>query len=121
MMGRKKSLLREALEDLRKQIIQEIRELGDRIPEEEMKPLEKKRTCEEMTKERRNAKVEEGREKVIAKSDVARIAVSGSRTSETEAEIHFWCRGCWKSFFSKNATIAGIECIRKAIKLSSKK
>ena len=32
------------------------------------------------------AKVEEGRE-VTAKGDVARIAVSGSRTSETEAEL----------------------------------
>ena len=40
-------------------------------------------------KERRNAKVEEGREKVGAKSDVTRIVASGSRTSETEAEIFF--------------------------------
>ena len=38
-------------------------------------------------KERRNAKMEEGREKVTAKGDVTRMAVSGSRTSENKAEF----------------------------------
>ena len=32
--------------------------------------------------------MEEGREKVTAKGDVTRIVVSGSRTSEVEAELH---------------------------------
>ena len=70
MMERKKSLLREAPDDLRKQIFKEIREL-----------VEKKQTLEEMCKDRRNAKMEEGREKRQAEGDVTRTAASGTRTS----------------------------------------
>ena len=38
-------------------------------------------------KERRNAKKKEGREKFFATGDVTRMAVSGSRTSEIQAEL----------------------------------
>ena len=49
--------------------------------------VQEKQILDEMMKDRRNDKVEEGREKGAAESDVTRVAVSGSRTSETEAEI----------------------------------
>ena len=68
ILERKKSLLREAPDDLRKRMFQEIRELDDRISG-------------------RNAQMEEGREKLVAKGGVTRIASSGSQTSEMEAEL----------------------------------
>ena len=77
----------EALEDLRKQIFQENRELDDRISGEEMKLLERNRIWKVMLRERRNANMEEGREKFSGKGDVTRMAVSGSRTSEIKAEF----------------------------------
>ena len=51
------------------------------------KAFGEEQNLEEMMKERRNAKAEEGKEKVTAQSDVTRRAASGSRTFETEAEI----------------------------------
>ena len=65
MMERKKSLLSEAREDLRTQIFQAIRELDERISKEEMALLENKQNVQEILKERRNAKVEEGRELLL--------------------------------------------------------
>ena len=85
MMERKKSLFNAAPQDLRKQMFQEIRDLDERISGEEMSLLEETPNLGEMMKERRIAKKEEGRAKVTAKSDVTRIAASGSPTSEIEA------------------------------------
>ena len=86
-MLKRKSLLREAPEDPSKAFLQEIRELDERISKEEMELLEKKQNLEEMMKEKRNAKVEEGREELTAKSDVTQMAVNGSRISDSEAEL----------------------------------
>ena len=59
----KKGLLSEAREDLRKQILHEIRERDEIISAEEVERLEDKQNLEEMMKERRNAEVEGERER----------------------------------------------------------
>ena len=61
---------------------QEFWELDERISKEEVELLRENQNLEEMMKEKRNAKVEE---REIEKKTTAKI--SGSRISETEAEI----------------------------------
>ena len=51
-----------------------------------MELLEKQQSLENMCKDRRHAKMEEGREKLAAKGEVAGAAACGSQTSEMEAE-----------------------------------
>ena len=69
-------------------------------------------------KERRNAKAEEGREKVTAKGGVTRIVVSGSRTSELAAEL--FSAHVDDQRVTKDATVAGSECTRKAMEVSTR-
>ena len=61
--------------------------MEERLSEAEMELLEKKQSQERKCKDRRYAKVEEGREKFAAKGEVTRTAGSGSQTSEREAEL----------------------------------
>ena len=77
----------EAIEELRKQIFQEIRDLDKKISGEELELLETKVILEEWLKEGRNAKVEEGKAKVSAGGRATRQAVAGSRSSEAEVEL----------------------------------
>ena len=58
-----------------------------KISGEEMELLEKKQNLDDMLKERRNAKVEEEREKATARGGVTRQVVARSRASETVVEL----------------------------------
>ena len=87
LMERQKSLLKETREDFQKQIFLKITKLEERIAGEEMELLEKRPSLDRMCKDRRDAKMEEGREKFAATGDVTRTAGSGSRISEMEAEF----------------------------------
>ena len=77
-----------------------------------MELLEKNKNLEDMMKEGRNSKVEKGREKVTAESDLTRMVVSGCRTSEKEADI--LSADVNDRRVTLDATIAGSECTRKA-------
>ena len=83
---RKKSLLKEVPEDFHKQIFQDITTLEERLSEGEMELLEEKQSLGRMCKDRRYAKMEEGREKLAAEGEGTRVVGSGSQTSEMEAE-----------------------------------
>ena len=75
---------KQAPEELRKQIFQEIRDLAKKISGEELELFETKVSLEEWFKEGRDAEAEEGRAKVTAGGRVTRQAVAGSRSSESE-------------------------------------
>ena len=78
----------EAPEDLRTQILQEIRHQDEKISGEEMELLVRKWIFEDMLKERRSAEEEEGElHTVIAGDGVAQKAVAGFRISETEDDL----------------------------------
>ena len=79
MMDSKRNLMIEAPKDLRRRIFQEITDLDGKISEEEVQLLERKRILEEMSKEGRNAEVEEGRVTVTAGGGVTLQPVAGSR------------------------------------------
>ena len=85
-METKRCWQREAQAEFQNGIFQEDKNLEERLSKEEVELLEKKQRLERMHKDRRYAKVEEGREKLAAKSEVTRAAGSGSQTSEMGAE-----------------------------------
>ena len=58
---------REGPEEFQKQILQEIKELEEKLSTEELDLLEKKHSLERMYKEREHAKMKEGRETLDAK------------------------------------------------------
>ena len=87
VMERKRSLLRQALEEFQKQIFQEITKLEERLSGEEVAFLEKKQSLQRMCKDRRYAEMEERTEKFAAKGDVTRTAASGSPISDVEAGL----------------------------------
>ena len=62
--------------------------------------------------------MEEGREKVTAKSHVTQVAVRGTRTSEAEAEI--LSAQLDDRRFTEYAAIAGSPCTRKAMEVAAK-
>ena len=71
-----------------------------------------------MVKDRKNAKIEEGREKFAVKGDVTRKAVSGSQTSEMEAEL--LSADVDDRRVTEDAPIAGSDFTRKATEVSTK-
>ena len=71
-----------------------MRDLDEKISGEEMDLLKKKQNLEEKEKERRNAKVEEGRDKATAGGGATRQAVAGSRISATMQEWETTQNGC---------------------------
>ena len=85
-MQRKQSLLKEALDDLRKLMFEEIRELEERISKEEMELFEKTTPWKKYGKTGGTPKWREG-EKVVAKGGVTRMAASGPETSTMQAEL----------------------------------
>ena len=76
MMERRKIMQRDAPEEFQKRIFQEINTLEERLPEEEIGVLGKKHSPERMCKDRRYAKMEEGRAKLAAAGEVAGTAGS---------------------------------------------
>ena len=59
----------------------------ERISAEESDLLEKKQAMQELLKDRRSTEVEEWCLTVVAGSGVTRVAVVGSRSSATEADL----------------------------------
>ena len=80
-------LMSEAPEDLRRKILQEMRDLDERISVEEIDLLEKKQAMMELLTERRSTEVEEWKDTVVAGSGVTRMATAGSRNFETEGDL----------------------------------
>ena len=105
--------MNEALEDLGKQLFQEIKNLDEKISGEEMELLERKRILEEMLKEERNAEVEEGRVTVIAGGGATRQSVAGSRSSEAEDDLLLADVDCRRG--REDPVVAGSCFTRKAI------
>ena len=88
MLERRQSLLMEALDDFRKILFQELRTLDERICKEEMELLEKADPGRNVGgKEERLNGGRERERSFLVKVVSPRIAVSGSQTSEMEAEL----------------------------------